>query len=77
MNGEKLMIGWMILMVVLVVAGCVPAPVPETEEPALGPASARDAAMASIWPGVMAPWSCLTRALTSASAALSLVLRVW
>jgi len=43
------MVGWIFLMVVLAVGGCGPAPVPTEEEPAMGPAFARDAAMATIW----------------------------
>ena len=48
MNGKRL-IGCTILVVVLVISGCGPTPVPATEEPAFGPTLARDAAMASIW----------------------------
>lgn len=40
---------WMALVFVAAVASCGPTPAPPTEEPAMGPAFARDAAMASIW----------------------------
>jgi putative hemolysin len=49
MNRRRLMIGWTILMVVLAGGGCGPASVPADEEPAFGPALARDAAMANLW----------------------------
>lgn len=44
MNMKKLLLGWMILTVVLAVAGCSPASTPATtEEPATGSAFTRDA----------------------------------
>ena len=49
MSKKRLMIGWAILLVVLVAGGCGTTPVPATEEPAFGPAFARNAAMASTW----------------------------
>jgi putative hemolysin len=49
MSRKRLMIGWTMLMVALAVGGCGPASVPADEEPAFGPAWARDAAMATTW----------------------------